>query len=1242
MSQILSTLKHTAKVRSFLSITRLNFTTCNVLAHPDLPSSPIEQTKETHLHSTSVDFSGIANSVLSRCPHLLESSNSCASNTNVSIKNLLLNVSDVIPDITRKYWRNLVLRPEDVLEVLIRFQIECGEVGFRNEKVRALWGVYKWASEQYKGFKHVPRSKEVMASLLVRVGMFREVELLLLEMESDGFLLNGEVVFGELIKGYVGVGNLRRVVLVFDQMRQRGLVPPVSSYSGLIDHLVKFKRTQLAFRVILDMLGVNVQLSDVDKVRVESIARLLCREGRIRESSIFVREIRAYGLHPNGSVLDEIACGYCDNKEFEELFRFLVKMGHVPGVLMGNKIVYTICRVFGVERADLFRKELEYLGFKPDEKTFGILIGQSCREGKLRSSFTYLTEILSRGLKPDTHSYNAIISGLFKAGMWRHVKDVVDEMASAGTAPRLSTCRLLLAGYCKAKQFDEAKAVVSEMVKLGFIEISVLEDRLYKAFMLLGFDPLAVRLKRDNDLKFSNTEFYDSLGNGLYLDTNMNEYVRKLNRILEDYMLPDFNFLITTECANGNLKVALLLVDEMICWGQELSSSVFSVLVRELSTSRSLMKMCPGLSKKFPKLANLDHETVNLLIQAFCKKGLVHDGKIMFNGLLQSGITITDESFSALLIGLCKKGSMKDIHHCLDIARDKNWLPNLVDSKALVECLCHKKMLKETLKLLEYMLVSSPLSSSVICQIFVEKLSEAGFSSTAYDLLEGLKQRGYKPDTKAYNDVLRGLWREKNVSVAFKILGYMLDEKMVPSWDISVSLIPRLMQANEIEKALALRDISLNDSSVSAYSLLSAFIEGFCILGKVEEASELFQDMLSKGLSPQADVYDMLIQGHCQHHNFRQVQELLGVMIRKQSSLSISSYRNCVRWMCMDGRASWAVSLKNLMLEQDESHNLIVYNILVFYLLSTGNTLPVNNILDELIEKRLLLNEVTYNFLVYGFLKHKDVSNSMKYLSTMISKGLAPSNRSLRTVISYLCRAGEVSKALELSREMQLKGWFHDLMVQNAIVEGLLSRGRLQEAEDFLDRIVDKGLVPDNVTYDNLIKRFCGYGRLNKAVDLINIMLKRGNAPDNASYDSVITGLCSVNKLDQALDFHAEMLARNLKPRISTWDILVRKLCQEGRTVEAEKLLISMVSLGETPKREMYTIVINKYFSKNNLKKASDVMQVMQQSGYSPDFDTHWSLISNLSSSGSKDDKDNRQGFLSRLLSGSGFSWRKD
>ncbi|XP_022774513.1 pentatricopeptide repeat-containing protein At5g15280, mitochondrial [Durio zibethinus] len=1197
-------------------------------------TSVSDQIKETQINSSSIDSSGIARSIILRCPQL--SAKKGRTFRNASLKELMLDISDVIPETARKFRRVSVLKAEDVLEILLGFEFESGKCSFGVRKVGALWEIFKWASEKVKGFKHLPRSCEVMASMLIEERMFKEAELLVLEVEREGILVDIHGIFCSLIEGYVGVSDLESAISVFDKMRKQGLVPSLSCYRAFIDILIARKRTQLAFRVYLDMVEMDVCLSDEEMPVFENVIRLLCEDGRIQEARYLLKKI-LLGFKPSSLVINEIACAYCEKKDFEDLLRFLVEWKRFPDVIVGNKIIHTLCGNFGVERGDLFLQELELLGFRPNEITFGILIGWSCYEGDLRSAFVYLSQILSRGFKPDLWSYNSLISGVFKEGMWKHAKDILEEMVDGSTCPNLYTYKVLLAGYCKARRFDEAKKIVSQMVNDGLIELSSLEDPLSKAFVVLGLDPLAIRLRRDNDVGFSMAEFFDDLGNGLYLDTDLDEYEKKVSKVLEDSTMPDFNSLIMNEYSSGNFKNAFRLVDEMILWGQEMSISVLSASLKGLGTSLSHSKAVVCLFEKMPKLVNqLDQEVLNMLIQAFCKTGLAYKGMSLFFQMLQRGLIVNSETYTAVMKGLCKRGILSDLYGCWDVARINKWLPALEDCNALLKCLCHQGMLKEALELFDGMLVSNPQMKLELCNIFLENLCISGFVSIAHEMVEELLSRGWILDRVAYSHLVRGLCAEKKFSGAIRVLDSMLAKDLVPCLDVSLTLIPHLCRADKFEAAITLGKISLGEQSAFS-SVQRALLKGFCMKGKIGEAGHLFQD-ISKCLLLDDNIYNMLVQGCCQANNLRLSEELLGVMIRKNICLSIPSYRSWVCMMCSAGRYLSALSLKEFMLGQSQSDSLLIYNILLFYLLSAGNILAVNKVLNELQWKGLRPNEATYDFLVYGFSKCKEVLSAVHYLFTMICKGLRPSSRSLRIVISHLCDLGDLEKALELSREMESRGWIHGSVVQHRIVGDLLSHGKPKEAESFLERMVDKGLIPNTINYDNLIKQFCFYGRLNKAVDLLNIMLKRGNLPDSTSYDSVIHVFCACNKLNRAMDFHNEMLDWDLKPSINTWDMLVCKISQDGRTAEAERLLISMVQLGQTPTKEMYTSVIDRYRSENNLKKASELMQMMQQSGYQPDFDSHWSLISNLSNS--RDNNNSSQGFLSRLLSGSGFTWK--
>ncbi|CAN8236336.1 unnamed protein product [Cochlearia groenlandica] len=1155
-----------------------------------------------------------------------------------SLKDLLLDLNDVAPDITRRFRRFPSLNPENELELLMGFESELQRGGIGSRKVQALWEIFRWASGQYKGFKHLSRACEIMASILIREGMVKEVELLLLEMENNGDMLHNEGIFCDLIQKYVDDFDSIKAVMLFDWMRRNALVPLTSCYQTLVDHLVRVYRTESAYRVCLDWVETTDE-SICLNIDFGKVIELLCLDQRVQEARVLARKLAALGCSLNSSkIYSKICLGYNEKHDFGDMLSFIAEVKYEPDVLVGNRVVHSLCKKFGSAKAYVYMEELETLGFKPDEVSFGILIGWCCYEGDTKRAFIYLSQIISKGLKPDVYSYNAILSGLFRKGLWQHTRCVLDDMKENGMLLSLSTCKTMLSGYCKARRFGEAKTFVKEMFGYGLIDASKVEDPLSEAFNLIGFDPLAVSLKRDNDTGSSKAEFCDELGNGLYLDTDMDAYERMVNMVLDRSVLPEFNSLIVRACEDGDLQTALGLLDEMVRWGQKLSRRGFGVLMKGLCTSRSHVRVSVSLLGKWPKLANqLDGETLNFLVQEYCKKGLSRQSKLIFHKMIQMHHPIDNTTYTSLISCFCKKETVNDVLNAWCTAQNDNWLPDLNNFGALCECLVRKGLLEEAVKLFERIFVSYPLSQSETCNIFVEKLTFLGFSRVAHSVVKRLEGDGYIVEQEVYNHLIKGLCKDRNDSAAFAILDEMLEKNHIPSLGSCLMLVPRLCVANETRKAFILAEQS---DSASVYC---ALVEGLCSAGMMFEEENQLRVMLSNGFLPDKDIYNLIFQGYCKGNNMKKVEEVLGILVRKNIICSVASYREYVRKMCVERQFLSAVSMKEiLLLGESNGGGLMIYNMLIFYLFRVKNCLEVDKVLLEMRRRGLLPDETTYNFLVYGYSLCGDCSSSLRYLSLMISEGTKPNIRSLRVVISSLCDNGDVNKALDLWQVQESKGWIlGSSFAQTKMVESLISKGEIRKAEDFLTRVTSRAMMLSPY-YDNLIKKLSDRGNLDISVHLLNTMLKNRKIPDSSSYDSVINGLliCK-NKLDIAMDFHTEMVELGLRPSMSTWSGLVHKYSEAYQVTESERLIKSMYDLGETPSKDMFKTVIDGFRAENNTVKAKEMMEMMQKCGYEIDFETHWSLISNMSSCKEEKKKTNGQGFLSRLLSGNGFSWKQ-
>ncbi|VFQ80099.1 unnamed protein product, partial [Cuscuta campestris] len=384
----------------------------SVPVHPSRRSSP-SAIKPTNIHPIPINFRGIAKDVIPDCSYLFDCS-SGETLANSSLKYFIFRLSCISPETVRRFWRVHPLKPQDVLEILLGFQCVCNNIWLEAEKIDSLWGIFRRASQQSKGFEHLSQSYKIMASMLIRAGMFEEVECLLSMATSQEVLFDDHEIFSNLIQGYVGELHLEKAVASYDRMRILGLVPSLSCYELLLKFLIQLNVTQLAPQIFADAITLGMGRTVPQGHIYGSVVRLLCADGKVQDARNLVKKGLTLGIKPSNLVLNAMVTAYCEKRDYDDILSFFV------------------------ECANSFRLRLEELGFCSNEITLGILIGWSCREGKIKDAFIYFNEILSRRLKPQGYSYDALLSGLFKQGMWKHSQEILYEMKETTDGLQLS------------------------------------------------------------------------------------------------------------------------------------------------------------------------------------------------------------------------------------------------------------------------------------------------------------------------------------------------------------------------------------------------------------------------------------------------------------------------------------------------------------------------------------------------------------------------------------------------------------------------------------------------------------------------------------------------------------------------------------------------------------------------------------------------------------------------------------
>lgn len=1156
------------------------------------------------VHSAVKLCPGIGELIIAKCSSIFESGRDTFEG-NCSLHDLLKPGLWLSPETLRRFWRASTLKPEDFFDILIGFGQGAAEI----RKARFLWNLYRWASWQSKDFRHLPRSNDLMVSILAYAQMFNQAESLLLLLDDNKALTNAGGLFSQITQAYSETGHLDKSVALFDHARYKCLIPSASCYQVLLNLLVRKRKDELVLRVYLDMLEVGLGSCTEGHI-LDFVIKALVKRDKLLQAIGVIRQLKSLDIEISKGSLSTVAKEFCQKKDIGDMMNFLEEWKHLPELRLCNRILASLCTNLGSDEAWFVFQRLEALGFTPDATTFGIFISHSCREMKLKAAFLYLSECFSRHVEPKVSAYNAIIGSVFMEGLYRHAKYIFEDMIERKIMPELLTYKVLLAGYCKYRQFDDIEEILRTM-KTNGINDPPGNCVFSKALSFLGLDHLGVKVKRDNATGFPKAEFFDSVGNGLYLDTDSKKFETSLVQILDNALYPDISSEIVSACQQGNVASALLMKDEAFQWGHDISPASCSELIKTLCMSPEHAMNAIDLMEEMPcTFDKFDAQTLNLVVQTLSKNRMSARARLVLDRLSRRGLPINEDTYTYLLLGFCVERNIVGFWECWNVATEFSWSPDSKDMIALISHMCEWGVIEEALKLISVLTDCYPnLCLSAYCALLKE-LCRTGYTSVGCAMLEALLEKGVAVRHSLILSVTEGFLKEQKSAESIGLYDMWLNKSRVS--DVLTYQFPFSSLARfDAERCMDLVQPIMN-LECSAVSACSCIVKELLQIGKIGQALSFFQAS-TLGMRSSGTFVNSLLQSYCCLNKWRKVDAVLCTMLKIHASISISSYRFLIHRMCEQSQFSSALRLKELVQDSDKSTDLILYNILIFYLIRRRNILQIHDVLKDMKHNGISPDKTTYDFLVYGFHKSGDSDRSVSMLDACIAQGLTPSNRSLRIVLSHYCRSGNLEKSLELFYLIERSGWKHGLLIEMTLISSLLSFRRHSEAKSCLNNLSRNALIISDINFDVLIKEFCIQGDVEMSVNLLNTMLKKGRLPGEASYSSVIYRLCILKEFNQALDFLAEMKLEHLKPSDISCDALIRGLCAIGRISDAKNILEMLMTFGSVPSFGMYRIVFDNYCTSNNTLEATQLLHDMQQAGHTPNFEMHWSVISNLS-----------------------------
>lgn len=313
--------------------------------------------------------------------------------------------------------------------------------------------------------------------------------------------------------------------------------------------------------------------------------------------------------------------------------------------------------------------------------------------------------------------------------------------------------------------------------------------------------------------------------------------------------------------------------------------------------------------------------------------------------------------------------------------------------------------------------------------LLLEALCKCCLVETAEILFKKVKSK-VEPDANTFNTIFFGWCRVRNPKRGMKILEEM----------ISMGFTPDSFTYN-------------------------AAIDTFCKAGMMNEASELFNLVRTKGSissPPTAKTYAIMILALVKNDRTEDCFRVVGDMIQSGSLPDVSTYKDLIEGMCLAGKV-------------EEAYRF----------------------LEEMTKKGFPPDIVTYNCFLKVLCDNKIASEAIRLYGKMVDVGCMPSVHTFSMLIEMFFAMGDPDGAFETWDEMTKKGCDPDTNTYCVMIEGLFGCDKNEDASFLLEDIVNKGMKLPYQKFDLFLMHLSGIGNL-RAIHCLSEHMKRFYNPGMA------------------------------------------------------------------------------------------------------------------------------------------------
>lgn len=453
--------------------------------------------------------------------------------------------------------------------------------------------------------------------------------------------------------------------------------------------------------------------------------------------------------------------------------------------------------------------------------------------------------------------------------------------------------------------------------------------------------------------------------------------------------------------------------------------------------------------------------------------------------------------------------------------------------------------------------------------------------SKVLEVYDRMIRKGLIPDERTYNafvNILKDRGEPEEVWVWLTDLiakekpGQAIDPQLLSNMLMFFASTGRANYTLEVWNMMELRGIPRMEYQYTE------IIHKLGRAGYISRAMELFQEMISRGISPTRVTLSAVIDVHAH--------------ARPRPNLEA------------------AQRYYELMLELGITPDVRTYGPLIDMYAKRGDLATTQRIYLEMVARRISPTVQIFSSLIECLVGHDDLASATAIFRVMPSAGVEPNEVTYNLLIRSYARAQNLDVAWQLFESMVSADVKPSVVTFSTLIALHADRRDVQGARAVARRMLATGVRPNQYIYASLMDAHGRAGDIAGAERIMQEMVVRGLRPNIISYNTLLSAYVRVGDSDRVLQLYRRMQgARNISLDAYTFSHLIESFARRGAMRAVEELWAGMPAVGVLPNTQCFTILMQGYVWQGNVEGAQDVLKRMIEARVKPNWWTYAILV---------------------------------